>query len=301
MSDRTPLPEERRLRFERALLEAEDQTLEGATEFSGGGYRTWAVLLADGETVARVPRFDEAAQDLEVEMRLLEVLARSDLPQGTPRNPRALVDDGGLVGALHVAVPGGSSDEIPNAEPEVRRAFVTDLIDFVSSLHAIPQSRLEGRAREDVRAERYTRWSGIVSPHLSRDAASWLEARLTRLHTIERPASIPAVLAHCDLWGSNTLVDPEGRLTGVIDFGDAMLTDPAYDLFTFAPRFDEEGLRLALERYRGPLDDHAVERASIYREMDDLYDLAYHVEAGLPFEGPLTVIEERAAGRPPAR
>ena len=294
MNRTTPLPDERRLRFERALLKHEGVTLDGATELRGG-YRTHALLLGDGATIARIPRYDEAARDLALEVRVLPVLESAGLPFGTPGQARALVDEGGVVGTLHTAVPGDLSDQVSNATTEARRAFVSDLVAFVSAMHAIPRARFDGLAPADARDERFDRWAGAARPQLSERAAAWVEARRSRLRSIERPASIPAVFAHCDLWGSNTLVGADQRLTGVIDFGDAMLTDPAYDLFAFRERFGDEGAALAFERYAGPLDDHAPERSEIYRDMDELYDLAFHVEHGLPYDGELAVIESRAA------
>ena len=55
-------------------------------------------------------------------------------------------------------------------------------------------------------------------------------------------------LCHGDLKASHILVDA-GRLAGVIDWGDAVVADPRWDIARFAPRADTTSVSL-LEGYR---------------------------------------------------
>jgi aminoglycoside phosphotransferase (APT) family kinase protein len=84
------------------------------------------------------------------------------------------------------------------------------------------------------------------------DPREWLPdltglAELLRvLHADPPPMSSERVLAHADL-GAEHLLAAKGRLTGVIDWSDAAVTDPALDFARlhrdFGPTFLDEALR----------------------------------------------------------
>lgn len=62
---------------------------------------------------------------------------------------------------------------------------------------------------------------------LDPEAAQWLTGWFGRLAT-RRPETVPAVLIHGDVAAQNIMVDPgSGALTGLIDWGDAAVADPA--------------------------------------------------------------------------
>lgn len=56
-------------------------------------------------------------------------------------------------------------------------------------------------------------------------------------------------LCHGDLMASHILVDAD-RFSGVIDWGDAVVADPRWDLARFAHRADTASVSLLLEGYR---------------------------------------------------
>ena len=66
-------------------------------------------------------------------------------------------------------------------------------------------------------------------------------------------AAVQGVLCHGDLKAAHILVDA-GRLAGVIDWGDAVVADPWWDIARFAHRSPEASLPLLLRGYR-PTDD----------------------------------------------
>src|SRR5262245_26854911 len=100
-----PLSEERRSRFHQALRAIDGVGLEGARVL-GDGYVTQAWLLADGDTVARIPKYAWAEMDLAYEMALLPVVEQAGLDIAVPRNTRSIRDSAGFVGGLHTLVRG---------------------------------------------------------------------------------------------------------------------------------------------------------------------------------------------------
>jgi hygromycin-B 7''-O-kinase len=77
------------------------------------------------------------------------------------------------------------------------------------------------------------------------ESAAWLHGWLDRL-AARLPADVPKALVHGDLAPQN-LLESGGRLTGVVDWGDAMWADPAID-FAKMPLTEVPAM---LEGYRG--------------------------------------------------
>ncbi|MHB8926136.1 MAG: phosphotransferase [Bacillota bacterium] len=88
----------------------------------------------------------------------------------------------------------------------------------------------------------------------------------------------PVAHHHRDLSADHLLVDPQTLgLTGVIDFEDAAVGDPAFDFTGLA------GLGPgALDNYKGPSDAGFAERIEFYRRLVPLHELLYGIEEGLP-------------------
>jgi aminoglycoside phosphotransferase (APT) family kinase protein len=91
-----------------------------------------------------------------------------------------------------------------------------------------------------------------------------------------------AVFSHNDLGIEHVMVDPEALVvTGVIDWTDAAIVDPAYDFGLIYRDLGPEALRAALEHYQTTLDLALVaERAMFYARCSVFEDLAYGIKTG---------------------
>jgi aminoglycoside phosphotransferase (APT) family kinase protein len=115
---------------------------------------------------------------------------------------------------------------------------------FIQSLHAVDVSGHPAGAEHwgyrcgepvtdeiDAWAESVAdRLTDMFDPHQVREA--W-----RRLRDVP-PATSPACLVHTDLSAENVLVSPDGRLTGVIDFGGLGIGDCSIDLLYAWSLFD---------------------------------------------------------------
>jgi aminoglycoside phosphotransferase (APT) family kinase protein len=212
----------------RSLLREQHPDLAGLElRLAVGGWDNQLWRLGD-ELAVRMPRTARAPGLLRKEHRWLPVLApRLPLPVPTPvriGEPSALFPATWTVATW---VPGEPADRTPISEGD--RAADT-LAGFLRALH------VEAPAEAPVSADRgvplrtlthgfdkaFQEVASRVSPDL-RDV--WEEA-------VAAPDwEGPAVWLHADLHPANVLVC-DGTLSGVIDFGDLCVGDPAMDLAT---------------------------------------------------------------------
>jgi aminoglycoside 2''-phosphotransferase len=102
------------------------------------------------------------------------------------------------------------------------------------------------------------------------------------------------VLIHADLGMEHVLVDATTTaVTGVIDFGDACVGDPALD-FAGMPQVLRKD---ALRSYGGPQDETLAERADVCRQIGPFHDVLYglHIAEQAHIAAGLAGIRERVA------
>jgi aminoglycoside 2''-phosphotransferase len=94
-------------------------------------------------------------------------------------------------------------------------------------------------------------------------------------------AFAPALI-HRDLGTEHILVGPDGRLSGVVDWGDASIGDPAID---FTGLYRAVGQQLAAEvlgHYRRPHEPSFWRRVRFYRGIIPLYEIRFGQLDGSP-------------------
>ncbi|MFC7246656.1 phosphotransferase family protein [Catellatospora aurea] len=236
----------------------------------------------DGALVVRFSREHDPvrrAELIEHEARLLAAVARvSPLP--VPEPVFAAPDLGCLAYAKLSGVP------LPESPGWVEHgtSIAATLGELLAVLHAEPVDAWRGLA--DVDDQPPAEWL--------REAAELHEAVAEHVPVAHRRAveaffeSPPPgrghdlVFSHNDLGIEHVLVDPaEWTVTGVIDWSDAALVDPAYDFGLLHRDLGPAALRAALARYPAAADVAAlVERAVFYARCSVFEDLAYGVETG---------------------
>ncbi len=123
------------------------------------------------------------------------------------------------------------------------------------------------------RQEAEREYRGIAG-HLPAAARRQVEDFLAHPLPVER-----GVVASChnDLKAEHVLVDAGANaVTGVIDWTDAAIADPAYDLAPIYRDLGPEVFDLTLAHYdRGPFDDADRERTVFYAQCSLIEDVAY--------------------------
>ena len=256
------------------------------------------VLEVNGELIFRFPRRAEVEARLEMEMRLLPELAPT-LPLPAPRFefvgrrrdgcPRP------FAGYRKIAGVALTADRL---QPGQAERAARQLGCFLAALQRFPPEKaarlgVPGGSPAQWRREYqalYERMRGQVFPLLAPQvrtniAACW-EGHLGR----DEHFCFQPVLLHRDLTSEHILYDPErGALTGIIDWGDASIGDPAFD---FTGPFHDYGQAFAeqmLAAYRGQAGETFWDRVSFYTRIIPFYEVLYglltgdraHVAAGI--------------------
>jgi aminoglycoside phosphotransferase (APT) family kinase protein len=219
-----------------------------AAEIAELGHGLDHTAFVSGDLVLRVAD----AGDVGREARLLERLApQLSLPIPTPRF--ADVDAGVLA---YEKLPG---------RPLLGRSPPADaahhLGRFLRELHAVDPATVDD-----------------LAPTEAADPTEWLEdldgpADLLDVVQASRPEPVrQRVLAHADL-GAEHILELDGALTGIIDWSDAAITDPALDFARLYRDFGPGFLGATLDAY-GPLPG-ATARIEFFARCAALEDLAF--------------------------
>ena len=153
------------------------------------------------------------------------------------------------------------TDTIPDAA-------ATDLGRFLAALHGLPvdgYGRLEDRAdvlhgaEDEHEAGLLSRWGPELWPFdgralLSHPVVRAVHVLVATIATLRdglmrySDGRTQYAVCHTDLNGSHLLVE-DGRLSAVIDFGDAAIVPPAFDIASFAFYFGWESAEALLQGY----------------------------------------------------
>ena len=259
----------------------------------GYGAAAYRVPSPFGDWAVRLPkpRSPWALGDLEREVRLLELIERAPLAVIVPRDATLLRDAaGGSIGTAHRLVPGEPLAQHPVHGRVERERLAGDIARFLSTLHAIPvrEATRHGARERDLWRDEYAPLIEEVLPQLRPRSREWLRGVADEFVAAGASSNAPRVLVHGDLSGHHLLMDEEGALTGVIDFADALIVDPAIDFAGILNDFPWPFLERVWRRYAGVLDEGVRQRVRFYIAVAPIYRVVH----GALGRGP----EERIAG-----
>jgi aminoglycoside 2''-phosphotransferase len=258
---------------------------------AGWDYELWQI---DGDLLVRFPLRDECGPPLQVEARLLTELADAvSVPIPRPVHVSDGVDAFPMPFFAYRKLPGVALEQA-KLDDAGRDAVARQIGAFLSELHRFPIARAaalgvpvkDGAAWRDGYRRMQIRAREEVLPRLSAESAQGVEAFFEEFLSNDAHFAFTPRLIHGDLDAAHVLVNAAGTsVTGVIDFGDARVGDPAGD-FGGYPEFKEEMFNMPLREailsaYELPLDETFRERAAIYRDrISPFHAVLYGLEAG---------------------
>jgi aminoglycoside phosphotransferase (APT) family kinase protein len=216
-----------------------------------------AAFDVDGELVVRCsthPDPEVRSRRVLREARLLAtVAARSPLPVPVPRF--TAVDDGCLA---YTRLSGRPLLDVPVAQRSRLAAVVgAELGGLLTALAALPTELMTDLAGIDDTPS--GEWLDECRDLLPRLAPAIPDRHLPAVEAfLDADPPSPArelVFTHGDLGIEHVLVDPDtGRVTGILDWGDAAVTDPAHDLGLILRDLGPQALDATLAAYGAPPD-----------------------------------------------
>lgn len=235
----------------------------------------------NGELIVRFGKQPDPKR-LDREARLLVAVA-AVAPLPVPELAFTIPEQGCLA---YFKLPGRPLLDQPRQRPSDHdTAIAATLGEFLTALHAIPVDRIAELV--DTDAPPLVEWR--------RDAAAIYPTVANQVPVAHRRAveafldapppddGYSPVFSHNDLGIEHVLVDPgTWTVTGIIDWSDAAIVDPAYDFGLLYRDLGPAALQAATESYRTDARDLTPlrDRATFYARCSVLEDLAYGIETG---------------------
>lgn len=229
-----------------------------------------AVLIFDKNTVFRFPYPGEYRKAVKSEAKLLHYLGKRltiPIPQYA-----YVAKDGSFAGYSMIAGSPLTKARYAKLAPTARETIARQLSQFLTELHAVSLVNARRLGVIDIdRSKDIKRWRHRVRqiyPSLSNAEATLIESYFDEFLTnIEYPQK---VVTHNDLFDEHIILDPDRRrLSGIIDFSDRSIGDPAADfagLWEFGPQF----LKHVYHHYHGPKDDKLLYRSLLSYKVGSL-------------------------------
>ena len=230
-----------------------------------------------GSWIVRVPRREEVREWLRREARLLPELA-SLLPVPVPRFE--VLEDSDVFFVAYRKLPGEPLGPAPGA------TLARRLGELLRSLHGFPRDRALELGVESFDAGSWLERQRGFAERCRREGAPLLDAderrRAEEMHgkffaTWDR--ALETALIHGDLGPAHVLRQSR-QLTGVIDWSDACVGDPALDL-AWALHGTPMKFAAAL-RKSYPVDEAQFERAGYYHRLGPWHEVLFGLERGRP-------------------
>ncbi len=247
----------------------------------GEGWDSVALLIND-QVVFRCAKRPDVAARLAHEAELLLLLA-DRVPLPVPRFTHRWADPA-WPGARIVGYRLIAGEPLTRARPEHHAAQAAQLGAFVSALHAIPieAARRHGATGADAagRRESYRRFFATVRAHMlalfTAEEQAAIVAFWSRYLEDDACFAFTSTLVHRDLNTEHVLYDPTtGDLTGVIDWGDAGIDDPAVDFAALRRELGEEFAQHMLAAYARPADASFSRRMDFYAGMEPFHEIHF--------------------------
>ncbi|WP_016699759.1 phosphotransferase [Actinoalloteichus spitiensis] len=230
------------------------------------GWDSVAVLV-DGRWLERRPRRPEVAAALLRESRLLPWLS-GRLPIRVP-TPTVVQSDPFVV--RHELVPGQPIREFTAEQGTALGGFLAAL-HVVDPVEAVAHGLFTRRATRQQRSRLLLRLTSEVVPLLPTAHRPRAERLLSAV------SSLPADhVVHGDL-GPEHVLTVNGEITGVIDFGDVHLGDPAIDLAWALYGTPEHFARALVAAYLPSQD--TVERALLWHQLGPWHEVLQGLDTG---------------------
>lgn len=164
-------------------------------------------------------------------------------------------------------------------------AIAEQLGQFLASIHSFPVEEVKEICIQEENilkswTDRFENIKKIVFPHLNSNEQDWTTYIFTDFFQLITEHPVHTVVTHSDIAPEHIIVNSDDQtLSGVIDFGDINITDPAYD-FTFLNKYGKDFLEETYKSYTLPRDSYFEKRRQFYENRLVVTNLEHSVKVG---------------------
>ncbi|SEQ91380.1 aminoglycoside 2''-phosphotransferase [Virgibacillus subterraneus] len=220
------------------------------------------IIIVNENTVFRFPKNDKVADRVMSEALLLKKLNRHK-PFVTIPDYTLLYDENNKLRCVYYEYIEGQ----PLEQQQINDRNAMLLGDFLTKLHRMNHPKLSTLHTYDYWNDLFTSVRENVYPELSEFQQQTITCVFTRFLDTLPTLSYPTTVIHGDLSTSNIIWN-EGEVTGIIDFTDAQIGDPAFDFAGFYWEFGPEFTKKVLSYYEG-----IESKESIFERVESFYGL----------------------------
>lgn len=256
------------------------------------------VLRINNNYIIRVPRREDNALQLEREIEFLRQ-ASPFLPLPVPDYGLFCRKEGKLIAAGYrnidgvgmegADVPGKWNRLLPPEDWNIAQKAAKQLAAFLNSLHRIPEKfALEnngeiftGEGRRNNVSRFYASVKREVFPLLEEENVRTVDKLFSEFLSNDGNFAYAPVTVHNDLESGNILWNPKtGEITGIIDWGDFAVSDPAVDFAGFYFEFGEAFSNEVLSFYELGNFADIKRRAMFFAKLIPLNNILFGIREG---------------------
>ncbi|TMV53042.1 hypothetical protein FE783_02320 [Paenibacillus mesophilus] len=237
-------------------------------ELAGEHYRVISsghqnlVIVVGNRLVFRFPLTSDTTS-LRLEQRLLPKLGKR-LPLPVPQFTYASGRKDKIRYVGYPIIPGEplEAERLEKMDERQRLAAAKQIAEFLAALHTVADDMTERVDTERFRSDWRKNWSGyyraleqLVFPLLDKEERLWIMHVFYEYLYPSDHFRFKPCLIHGDFKNDHIFHDPKiGKLTGIIDFGQLKIGDPAYDYHDLCLTYGESFTHTVFDCYDGPSD-----------------------------------------------
>lgn len=233
------------------------------------------VFIINDTVVFRFPRTEQAINHLKYEIDFLKFL--KDRVKINIPNYSYVSKNGDFAGYYKISGKILTPSTFKHLSKKNKEKVVNQLIQFVSDFHRIKLNdfaKYKPGKRDDfipIEKKIEDELKNKLFPKLSKKEVETVRNFYKESKKYLR--NIPSACAiHGDLYAYNVIWDKDKSETGVIDFSDYMIGDPARDFEVFYD-YGSKYAEIAYKKYEGRKDKDFLQRAQIYYKVHGIYTL----------------------------
>ncbi|MFC7782988.1 MULTISPECIES: phosphotransferase family protein [unclassified Rossellomorea] len=242
------------------------------------------VLIVNHSIVFRFPKYMEGIRKLKKETGVLEsIKGNLSLPVPYPLYQSMEPAEVGKVFTGYRLIEGDPLwPGVFKEYEEHSLKIASQLVKFLTELHSRPVEDLEVEKNsiDDIRSsieDLYERFREKLFPHMNVKAKLEVSRHFDSFLSKNELLDFKPVLTHGDFGASNILWNRErNEVSGIIDFGESEVGDPAYDFAGLLSSYGEPFVRRCLEMYQN--GDRIFARMNFYRGTFALQEALHGVE-----------------------